>query len=324
MTTSGAGLDPDISPEAARYQAPRVATARGVSVARITKLIEARTAHSGAIIGAPPTVNVLLLNLDLDKEAPAKPAQAAASTETPPTTVAATVPAPPATTEIPALVEEKPGAPTAVETLIARVDRLQAQLDAAPIAAIAADMKDLKVKVASVSDSTAPVTKRLTELDARVTVLADRNGPRPAPKADPEVAALDMQVQALRSQIEAFRDSAKKDATAVRAVAATSPKLDLAPAIKLFREKRYAEASGAFRVLAETHPEDARTWYFAAISVGLTTGKWTGEVEALVKTGIDRERAGSPVTAEIDAAVVDLTRETGKDWLAYYRHHAGR
>jgi len=67
VTASGSGLDPDISPEAAVYQADRVATARGLRVEDVRALIEAHVNRSGAILGAPPRVNVLLLNLGLDK-----------------------------------------------------------------------------------------------------------------------------------------------------------------------------------------------------------------------------------------------------------------
>lgn len=72
VTTSGSGLDSEISPEAAKYQAARVASARGVPVDRVVKLIEAHVNRSGAILGAPPRVNVLQLNLDLDRETAAK------------------------------------------------------------------------------------------------------------------------------------------------------------------------------------------------------------------------------------------------------------
>ena len=70
VTASGAGLDPHISLEAARYQAGRVASARRLPVDRILKLIDDHVETSGSILGAPPRVNVLRLNLDLDREAP--------------------------------------------------------------------------------------------------------------------------------------------------------------------------------------------------------------------------------------------------------------
>jgi K+-transporting ATPase ATPase C chain len=71
VTASGCGLDPHISPESADYQAARVASARGADVSKVRDLIARHTERSGEAIGAPPRVNVLLLNLDLDKELPA-------------------------------------------------------------------------------------------------------------------------------------------------------------------------------------------------------------------------------------------------------------
>ena len=67
VTASGSGLDPEISPEAATYQAQRIATTRGIPIERVRDLIAGSTNRSGAILGAPPRVNVLILNLDLDR-----------------------------------------------------------------------------------------------------------------------------------------------------------------------------------------------------------------------------------------------------------------
>jgi K+-transporting ATPase ATPase C chain len=70
VTASGSGLDPQISPAYARLQADRIARQRGLTRAEVLRLIAAHTTKRTLGFMGEPAVNVLALNLDLDRRHP--------------------------------------------------------------------------------------------------------------------------------------------------------------------------------------------------------------------------------------------------------------
>ena len=129
LTTSGSGLDPDITPANAILQIERIAKARGAAPDQIAALVSRHTTSRSLGIFGEPRVNVLELNLELEKTFPAretkeKPPAAEATPpptiETPAAPVAATPASPAAETAHPPVAETPappvgaaPGAPVA-------------------------------------------------------------------------------------------------------------------------------------------------------------------------------------------------------------------
>ena len=68
VTTSGSGLDPHLSPAAALWQVARVARARGVDPGRIRAAIEANVEGRDLFVLGEPRVNILVVNLALDRQ----------------------------------------------------------------------------------------------------------------------------------------------------------------------------------------------------------------------------------------------------------------
>jgi hypothetical protein len=229
---------------------------------------------------------------------------------------------------------DKGAAQAAPTELTARIDdfseklsQLQSQVDHLPKPATAPDLEPLNNRLSTIED----LPRKIQALEARVNAV-----PTKVDQESRKITTLMADMEGMKTQVSSLRNDlvtatkgggpAVKAARPITETSSSTPReieppvnATLQPGIELFRQKHHDQASEFFSRLTRTMPDDARVWYFAALARGLTTKDWKGETERLVNEGVQREKAGKPAKPEIDSAFADLTPETGKDWLAFYR-----
>jgi TolA-binding protein len=224
----------------------------------------------------------------------------------------------------------QPSALSRLDELSGKFDRLQTRVDQLPKALTTRDLEpvyhrltaleDLSGKVQALDSRVNPLSPKLEEDNRKITtMMADIDGVRK------QVTSLQTE---LETKLKAEKPSERSDTTLVETSRVRPREIEpprnvlLQPGIELFRQKKYDQASEAFDSLTRTEPDDARVWYFAALSRGLATRDWKGQTEKLVTEGVEREKAGTPEKSQIDSAFADLTAETGMEWLAFFRRRA--
>jgi chaperonin cofactor prefoldin len=196
--------------------------------------------------------------------------------------------------------------------------RLQARLDAVPKSTPAPDLAPIEEKVAQVG-----------QFSQQIEAIGKKLDPLPAQLVESEkkVTELDAKLDELRKEVSAAHSRApadrSRDGSPVSSEKGESS-IDTAlePGVSQFRGARYREAYEVFQKLEQSHPDDARVWYYAALSYGLSSNDWGKTTQSMVEKGVTREKAGQPQRSVIDSAFAGLTKEAGKDWLDFYRRRA--
>ena len=225
-----------------------------------------------------------------------------------------------------------------INSLSEEYKQLQSRLESIPKPAPAPDLAPLEMKVAQVNRLSRqveeigkkldPLSKQLAKTEHRITELDSK-----LVEVRHEVSAAGDHTAATRGRDTAVSrtsgPSSSRDEAAEGAAASSGSDNDksvdtaLESGVSRFRAAKYQEAYDVFRKLIQSHPDDARVWYYAALSYGLATGDWGKMTETMVQEGVTREKAGKPAKPEIDSAFAGLTKQTGKEWLDFYRRRAG-
>ncbi|MDR3636903.1 MAG: hypothetical protein P4L84_24065 [Isosphaeraceae bacterium] len=241
---------------------------------------------------------------------------------TPPETAAAAAAAPAA--EAPAKEADLKSLAESLKTEIASLSKqvkdLDGRLAELPKPTPTPDLAPLKSEVAALSksiDAVTPLSKKVDALDQRLGGL------------DKSVKSLQDGTSSLKDQVASLRTDLTKPGAPVASADATTRDSakpvnvnvegqSFAQAADLFKAGKYKEASDVLKTTEDNDPKDARVWYYAALSKGLATGEWAGNTQTLVMKGVEREKAGTPSTSEIDSEFAKLPAAV-KTWLDAYR-----
>ena len=221
----------------------------------------------------------------------------------------------PATTAAPAVDDKLAGR---IDGLDEQIKALQAKIDGLSKSEPVPDLKPIQSKLADLGKSVAGVSgiaDKVGQFEGRLTAL------------DGAVKSANDKVAALADEVKNAVADSKKAATSPTAVSVetTKPADDgagtgaaLGAAATLFKAAKYKEADEALKKLVAANPKDARVYYYAALTHGLTTSDWQGEALKIAAKGAELEKSGVSKPADIDAAFTGLP-DNLKPWLAFYR-----
>ncbi len=190
-----------------------------------------------------------------------------------------------------------------IDGLSGRIDRLSRPKDETP--PVLHTMQIKMGELARVMDDVASLPAKVRHYDNRLESMQE-------------------EIKSLRSRIESSpggRGEVDGKASPSRPKASASPASEttespsMALGVTLLERGEYASAREVFLRLELAEPRDARVWYLGSLATGMATGKWDGEAKSFAEKGIERERAGTPPSAEIDTLLATRSSIKGVPWL---------
>jgi hypothetical protein len=239
-----------------------------------------------------------------------------------------------------------------IKSLSDQCKQLQARLDAVPKPTLVHDLEEKVAQVGRLSQQVEAIgktldplpaqlvesEKKVTELEAKlkgaqvgqlsqqIEAIGKKLDPLPAQlvASEKKVTELGGKLEELRKEVSVAHSRGPADRSRDGSPVSSGEResaIDTAlePGVSEFRRARYREAYDVFQKLEQSHPDDARVWYYAALSYGLSSNDWGNTTQSLIEQGVTREKSGQPQKSVIDSAFAGLTKETGKDWLDFYR-----
>ena len=190
-----------------------------------------------------------------------------------------------------------------IDGLSGRIDQMSRPKDETP--PVLHTMQIKMGELARVMDDVASLPAKVRHYDNRLESMQEeikslRSRIESSPGGRGEVES-----KALPSQPKASAPTASEPAE--------SPSMALG--VTLLERGEYASAREVFLRLELADPRDARVWYLGSLATGMASGKWDGEAMRFAEKGIERERAGTPPSAEIDTLLATRSSIKGVPWL---------
>jgi hypothetical protein len=170
------------------------------------------------------------------------------------------------------------------------------------------DLSDVKDGLASLTRSTSAASG----LDAKLVALSNR-----VDRVAAEVQKVPDAI--IKHEAKRFPYGDASGSTSGTSMSPAAATLLYERGVSLFNQVNFLDADACFHACRLLDPEDARFWYYGALTRGFVGGNWAGDATKLAAQGVERERARPDKAATIDEALASLSPTGGGTWLASFR-----